>query len=176
MESDSPKHFIDATVFMGMHSVDSRVRQQSITLMSKLFHSTLYMNYEQIGACDDYVWNFSQKVQDLYYPFMDCLHSQMDIQRIPYTKDDVIRATNHTHLKTINLSCMESLLIAQVIRHDGVLFTHDPNILQLKWFSNHLGRFSQYAEEASENLLFTSELDRLYQKSTSLRVSQISFG
>ena len=176
MRFDKPKQFIDASVFMGMHATDSRVRGKSIGLMSKLFNSTVYMNYEQVGACDDYVWTFSRKVQDEYYPFMDCLHSQMDIQRIPYINDDVMLSLDHEYIRKARLSSMQSLLVAQVLRCGGILFTHDPKIQELEWFSACLGNFQEYGDRESEGIIFTAELDDLYQMSNSLQVTQISFG
>ncbi|MFL0798576.1 MAG: DUF6190 family protein [Cellvibrionaceae bacterium] len=169
----SPKYFIDASVFMGMHAVDSRVREQSLGLMSRLFNSTVYMNYEQVGACDDLVWTFSREIQDQYYPFMDCLHSQMDIQRIPYDRDDLLQMANHK-IKTADLSCIQALLIAQVIRYNGILFTHDPAIQQLEWLHKYLGAIELETDD-HEELMFTADLDRLYKTSECLKVSQLSF-
>jgi hypothetical protein len=175
MKLDNPKIFIDATVFMGMHACDLDIRNKSTALMSKLFFNQVFMNYEQVGICDDFVWTFSRDIQDHYYPFMDCLHSQMDIKRMPYLMDDVRLAIESNDIANSDLSSMQSLLIAQVLRYQGVLYTHDPKIKNLRWFANHLGDYSSIdAQDSTKEPLFTDELDLLYQQSACLRVEHVT--
>lgn len=174
MNNNSPAILVDATVFMGMHAVDPVIRQQSTDLMSRYFHSSLAMSYEQVGLCDDYVWRFSRAVQDKYYPFMDCLHTEMEIQRIPYNIDDLMLATSHKEIVDSGLNCMQALLVAQVLRYDGILYTHHSEIIKLDWFSSYLGSFDTDARSGSESaVMFTDELDYLYQQSSCLQVEEL---
>ena len=89
MNTNSRKIFIDASLFMGMHSIDKITRNQSLSIMSNLFSKGIYMNLEQVGMCDEYVWSYSRKIQDDYYPFMDVLHTEMDINRMGYCNADI---------------------------------------------------------------------------------------
>lgn len=42
------------------------------------------MPLEEVGICDDLVWKMPRDIQDMYYPFMDNLHSMLDMSRLPY--------------------------------------------------------------------------------------------
>lgn len=172
MTSNNIKIFIDATIFMGMHASANIIRNQSLALMSQLFDTTVFMNYEQVGLCDDYIWTFPREIQDNYYPFMDCLHSKMDIQRNPYNTKELNFINTNEHIKNSNLSCMQSLLISQVLNNEGVLYTHDAKLKSLTWLSSHLGRLenNKITHQTNNEILFSQELDKLYQKSSCLNV------
>ena len=83
------KEFIDSTIFMGMHSVDEKIRIACKNFFIDHLKKTIFMSLESVGKCDDIVWHFDRETQDIYYPFMDRLHTVMDIQRIPYDKSDL---------------------------------------------------------------------------------------
>lgn len=72
---------VDATVFLGMHHRDDELRRRSLGLFCSFFTRKVRMNYEQVGICDAVIWQQSREVQDLYYPFMDRLHTDMKILR-----------------------------------------------------------------------------------------------
>lgn len=167
MNTDNRKIFIDASLFMGMHSSDKKTRNLSISIMSKKFPKCIYMNLEQVGMCDEYVWHYSRNIQDDYYPFMDVLHSEMDINRIGYCRNDIARFNQDKRLSRNNLSLQSALLVAQTINNDAVLYTHDKNILSLEYFREYLGFFpsEQYDKQ---NIKFSPKLDLLYDKSRSL--------
>lgn len=166
--SDS-KIFIDASTFMGMHSADSVVRKQSLMLMSSCFRKQIFMNLEQVGLCDAWVWGYPRDVQDDYYPFMDCLHSEMDIVRLGYSMDDVRVSLTDERIRSSGVSAQQALLTAQVINRDGILFTHDSKLRSLGWLQKHLGEFPRAAVEPNAtDILFTDALDHLYTRSLCL--------
>lgn len=97
MRSDAnPVAFIDATAFMGMHSEDDAVRVAAKAFFADRLAAgdagAVVMSWEQVGRCDDLVWGYERGVQDEYYPFMDVLHTDLAVDRVPYTEDDVRRA------------------------------------------------------------------------------------
>ncbi|MEU2119006.1 DUF6190 family protein [Streptomyces sp. NPDC016459] len=131
MRSDArPVVFVDATLFMGMHSKDDAVR-----LAAKAFFAGrlaagdaggVVMSWEQVGRCDDLVWGYERGVQDEYYPFMDVLHTDLAIERAGYTEDDIRRACTTPAFD--GLPTHERLLLAQVVGRGGVLHTASPRL------------------------------------------------
>ena len=179
MNTKNRNIFIDASLFMGMHSIDEKIRNQSLSVMSEQFSKCIYMNLEQVGMCDEVVWRYSRDIQDDYYPFMDILHSEMDITRIGYCNADIARLNKDRRLSETNLSVQRALLVAQIINHNALLYTHDKNILSLAYFREYLGEFSSshYNNQrghdyAKRNLklmhTFSPKLDQLYDTSRSL--------
>ena len=155
---------------MGMHSDDEKTRNQSLSVMSEQFSKCIYMNLEQVGMCDEVVWRYSRNIQDNYYPFMDVLHSEMDINRIGYCNADIARLSKDRRLLDTSLSVQSALLVAQTINNNALLYTHDRNILSLAYFSEYLGGFSSdhYYNNLKQNCTFTPNLDQLYDTSRSL--------
>lgn len=179
MNTQNKKIFIDASFFMGMHSIDEKIRNQSISVMSELFSKCIYMNLEQVGICDEYVWRYSRNIQDDYYPFMDVLHSEMDITRIGYCGADIARINRDRRLLDTNLSVQGALLVAQTINNNALLYTHDKSILSCVYFREYLGGFSsdrdnnrhdhnQNDRNIKRNYTFSPNLDQLYDTSRSL--------
>ncbi|MFF8377449.1 DUF6190 family protein [Streptomyces sp. NPDC015661] len=128
----APTVFIDATLFMGMHSKDDTVRVAAKAFFAARLAAgeagRVVMNWEQVGRCDDLVWGYERGVQDDYYPFMDVLHTDLAIDRVPYDEDDVRRAFTDPALD--GLPAHERLLLAQVIGRGGVLHTASPRLLK----------------------------------------------
>ncbi|MFF9853233.1 DUF6190 family protein [Streptomyces litmocidini] len=127
----APTVFIDATLFMGMHSEDAAVRAGAkaffVGRLAAGDAGRVLMNWEQVGRCDDLVWGYERKVQDEYYPFMDVLHTDLAIDRVPYDEDDLRRAFTTPALE--GLPTHERLLLAQVIGRGGTLHTASPRLL-----------------------------------------------
>ncbi|WP_405852761.1 DUF6190 family protein [Streptomyces sp. NBC_00090] len=123
--------FIDATLFMGMHSKDDAVRVAAKSFFAdRLAAGTagrVVMSWEQVGRCDDLVWGYERGVQDDYYPFMDVLHTDLAIDRIAYDEADVRLALTAPELD--GLPTHERLLLAQVIGRGGTLYTASPRLL-----------------------------------------------
>lgn len=177
MNTENRTIFIDSSLFMGMHSSDEKTRHQSLSIMSSQFSNSIYMNLEQVGMCDECVWRYSRKIQDDYYPFMDVLHTEMNINRIGYCKQDIERVNKDERILNSDLSVQSALSIAQIINRDAVLYTHDKHILSLDFFSKHVGIFptkeqtGKYSSENNSlknNYRFSPDLDRLYDTSRSL--------
>ncbi|WP_051845089.1 DUF6190 family protein [Streptomyces globisporus] len=127
----APTVFIDATLFMGMHSGDDAVRTGAKAFFAGRLAAgdagRVVMNWEQVGRCDDLVWGYERKVQDEYYPFMDVLHTDLAIDRVPYDEGDLRRAFTTPALE--GLPTHERLLLAQVIGRGGTLHTASPRLL-----------------------------------------------
>ncbi|MER6096213.1 DUF6190 family protein [Streptomyces sp. NPDC001728] len=128
----APTVFIDATLFMGMHSEDDAVRVGAKAFFAGRLAAgdagRVVMSWEQVGRCDDLVWGYERGLQDEYYPFMDVLHTDLAIDRVPYDEDDVRRAFTTPELD--GLPAHERLLLAQVIGRGGVLHTASPRLLK----------------------------------------------
>lgn len=128
----APTVFIDATLFMGMHSKDDAVRVAAKSFFADRLAAgdagRVVMNWEQVGRCDDLVWGYERGIQDDYYPFMDVLHTDLAIDRVPYDEDDLRRAFTTPALE--GLPTHERLLLAQVIGRGGTLHTASPRLLR----------------------------------------------
>jgi Family of unknown function (DUF6190) len=149
--------FVDATVFLGMHHRNAVLRSLSVAFFVRLFHRRVSMNYEQVGICDAVIWKQRREVQDLYYPFMDRLHSEMTIVRNGYTWADLERAVCLPELRT--LSPEQALLVAQVLHADGRLASHDPTLHALGCLEDRHWSF----ELGDGAAVFPGELQPLYE-------------
>ncbi len=173
MSLNNKKVFIDASLFMGMHSENTRTRRQSIEFMAQHFNGQVYMNLEQVGMCDEYVWQYERDIQDAYYPFMDVLHSEMDVKRIGYSQSDLNLSLLEHGIDVRHLTVQQRLLMAQVINHEGLLFTHDSHIRSNTAFHTFLGEFQSddialNEQGDRETPVFTPALDELYETSKRL--------
>ncbi|AOS64614.1 DUF6190 family protein [Actinoalloteichus hymeniacidonis] len=152
---------IDATLFLGMHAFDESIRRACKNFfVERLADSTVVMSFEQVGRCDALVWRYGRAEQDDYYPFMDVLHTDMDIQRRPYGLRDVeaAQAANLTGLDLI-----ERLTVGMVLADGGELVTISPRLLDLADAPTR-------APSVGEELAFPKPLEELYQRSLALRV------
>lgn len=150
---------VDATVFLGMHHRDAVLRQRSLGLFCSLFSAAVRMNYEQVGICDAVIWQQSRQVQDLYYPFMDRLHTDMQIQREGYERAALELALGHPELQALRPE--QALQAAEVMARGGALATHDPELQRLACLRGHLWEFPASAAPA----VFPGELQALYETS-----------
>ena len=174
--------FIDASVFLGMHSKDEQVRVTCKNYFVHRLNEEIGMSLEQVGKCDDIIWQLPRERQDAYYPFMDNLHSMMKIDRTPYNEGDVKEATFNQRLYGLDFS--DRLTIGMVLARRGVLYTVNPQLVSFKpsmpldrlgrevavdtkWFDiSDLVRSIQEGKE----LTFPTELERLYQQSLAVRI------
>lgn len=166
MPDETSRVFIDATLFMGMHSSDQAVRRTCKQFFATRLGDSVTMSWEQVGRCDDLVWGYSRAVQDAYYPFMDNLHTDMRIDRVGYSEEDTRRA--FTAAELAGLPTHERLLLAQVLTHSGVLYTASPRLA---------GRTDlpvAAVPVADTEDTFPSPLERLYQDSLVLTVASHS--
>jgi len=150
---------IDASVFLGLHHHDAGLRQRSLGLFRGRFTARVQMNYEQIGICDAVIWRQRREVQDLYYPFMDRLHSEMQIVRAGYAIGELDLAVGHRELR--GLRPEQALLAAQVLTREAVLATHDPALRGLRCLQSRLWDFDATRPPGG----FPPELESLYERS-----------
>jgi hypothetical protein len=151
--------FLDATVFLGMHHRDDQLRQRSLGFFRTCYGRRAWMNYEQIGICDAVIWRQHREIQDLYYPFMDRLHSDMQIVREGYQRIELDLALGHPELE--HLLSEQALLAAQILARDAVLATHDPALHGLACMRSRLWDFTA----ADHKVAFPAELQALYETS-----------
>lgn len=151
--------FIDAGFFLGMHDDDPSRRVKSLAYFARHFSSKPRMNYEQIGICDAVIWKLDRRTQDLYYPFMDRLHSDMAIERSGYCRDEIELALSRDELQ--HLSPEQAMLVAQVLHNDGRIATHDETLIGLPCLQGKLWD----ARETGEADPFPEELQALYEVS-----------
>ncbi|WP_122220714.1 DUF6190 family protein [Pseudomonas syringae group genomosp. 3] len=167
--SDARLPMIDATVFMGLHHADPGVRDKSLGFFSRFYESSVQMNFAQIGMCDAIIWKKSRALQDVYYPFMDVLHTDMAIQRRGYSEQVLQRAANDTLFK--DLSAEKKLLAAQVLEQELPFYTHDLELLRLQV----LQPFLQPFKSAGSQHAFPEALQRLYTESCQMVIGNEDF-
>ncbi|TVP58297.1 MAG: hypothetical protein EA349_04805 [Halomonadaceae bacterium] len=161
--------FIDASLFLGMHDADSQIRQACLSFFRRCFHQQVVMNLEQVGLCDGVIWQFPQSLQSDYYPFMDCLHSEMQILRQGYCYSELRLALDEQLDGQLDsLSPMQGMLAAQVIHQGGRLFTHDVQLRALPLLQGHIGHIPMLDTQSR----FPDHLETLYQHSKTLVVTQ----
>jgi hypothetical protein len=150
---------IDATVFLGMHCADERVRLSCKALMVARLDSGVLMSLEEVGRCDAVVWTRPRAMQDAYYPFMDTLHTDMKVDRVGYGEDDLRAALR----PVAGLPVGARLQLALAAGRGATLWTVD----------------RRYAGQADVPLgalpepvgtAFPEPLERLYTESLALRV------
>ncbi|MEV0125081.1 DUF6190 family protein [Streptomyces sp. NPDC050703] len=122
--------YVDAALFMGMHSTDPAVRASCAAFFAEHLHRPVVMTYEEVGRCDDLVWSYPRQEQDVYYPFMDVLHSLMPIRRRAYTPADW-QALAHLPARADGLELRERMLLASVLAAEGELVTVNPRLTAL---------------------------------------------
>jgi uncharacterized protein DUF6190 len=160
----SAEHFVDATVFLGMHSTDPDLRRACKYFFAHRFADRMVMSLEQVGRCDDIVWRFPRKAQDAYYPFMDHLHTEMDFVRIGYSTDDVYRAQQSADLAGLPMS--ERLLLSMVCNQGGTLYSLNPRLLDRP----DLPVRPPVLPPGADRITFHPALEELYRTSLALRV------
>ncbi len=161
----SAEPFVDATVFLGMHSTDSALRRACKYVFTQRFADRILMSLEEVGRCDDIVWRFSRETQDSYYPFMDQLHTEIDFVRIGYSTEDVDRAQRSPELAGLPVS--ERLLLGMVRNRGGALYSLNPRLLDRPDLPV---RAPDPPPPGADDVTFHPALERLYQTSLALRV------
>lgn len=156
--------FIDASIFLGMHSEDEIIRINCKNFFVKRIDKEIYMSLETIGKCDDIIWKFSRKLQDLYYPFMDRIHTIMKIKRIPYTYKEI--ANIKTKINAWKLSAELNLALTR--SNKGILYT-----LNKKLLASSLNEIKNIPLENVE-LKFSKEIETYYKNSLVLRIKNIT--
>ncbi|MFI0168173.1 DUF6190 family protein [Streptomyces sp. NPDC017095] len=158
--------FIDAALFLGMHSADDGLRVVCKAFFVERLAGRVVMNLEQVGHCDDVIWSHSRELQDLYYPFMDQLHTVMDISRVAYDAADVRLALSGSAVPR-RLPFTDRLLLAMVVNRRGLLHTTGPRSAAFAGLPVHAETaWPAGVPEPS----FPEPLERLYRASLALRL------
>ncbi|WP_181793486.1 DUF6190 family protein [Streptomyces sp. WELS2] len=171
MAADTPaaqdrEVFVDAALFLGMHSQDDGLRVACKAFFVTRLDTRVVMNLEQVGRCDDVIWSYSRELQDLYYPFMDQLHTVMDISRQGYDRADVGPALSDPDLSD-QLPFTDRLLIAMVVNRKGLLHTVGPRAAAFGELPvRAVGAWPADVPEPA----FPEPLERLYRASLALRL------
>jgi|SRR3989338_1530380 len=153
------REYLDASVFLGVHSKEERIRVVCKNYFVKRLNDKVGMSLEQVGKCDDAIWKLSREQQDAYYPFMDHLHTIMDIQRVPYTVRDIQEAVANPQLQELEIS--DRLTLGMALARRTQLYSVNPRLA---------GRDSVCVPQAGDELTFPEELERLYQQSLEVRI------
>lgn len=153
--------YIDSSVFLGMHSADDSIRTAAKNFLIDRFGSTLFMTLEDVGECDDVIWQYGREEQDRYYPFMDRLHTLMDIERVSYTVQAIERVQLYK-----NISTQQNLLLSMVSSSSAQLYTIDTKLLALDIDSV----FS--VPSATHEKQFPPELEKYYTESLVIRIAK----
>ncbi|MGH3564848.1 MAG: DUF6190 family protein [Pseudonocardia sp.] len=152
---------VDAAAFLGMHAVDEATRRACKTFFVRRLHSEVLMSLEHVGWCDDIVWGHPRSVQDVYYPFMDALHTEMAISRRGYDETDIQTALGTA--KLTDLPMRERLLMGMVLHRGAVLHTASPRLAARDDLP--VAPVTPTGEHA-----FPEHLDQLYRASLALRI------
>ncbi|SDT27223.1 DUF6190 family protein [Pseudomonas prosekii] len=167
--SEASVPIIDATVFMGMHHSDPDIHAKSLGFFKQFYQRQALMSFGQIGICDAIIWKKSRELQDLYYPFMDVLHTEMNIQRQGYCNKVLRRACLEADWAHLNVE--QKLLAAQVVEHRQPLYTHDQALHQLTALKPFLQSFPQWTSGAA----FPPSLQALFEQSRDMLIEQEDF-
>ncbi|MFH1439756.1 MAG: DUF6190 family protein [Candidatus Woesearchaeota archaeon] len=151
--------YIDAYVFLGMHSKDEPTRVACKNYFVERLDDKVGMSLEQVGKCDDVIWQYSREAQDIYYPFMDNLHTVMDIERTPYHERDIQEALTNPELQDLDIS--GRLTIGMALARRATLYSVNPNLASSGLVSR---------PKDGEELTFPEELEQLYRQSLGVRI------
>lgn len=161
--------FIDASLFLGMHSDDNALRRACKRFFVEHFAAELFMSLEQVGLCDDVIWRHPRAIQDSYYPFMDLLHSEMQVRRLPYAEADISASRA---LQFEGIPVLDRLLLGQIRARSGVLYSARHALLRGYDLQVAAPRFPTPGDvdEVAE-LPFPGALESLYQTSLALALT-----
>lgn len=165
MSPSSTKEFLDASLFMGMHCADEATRVACKGFFVERLHGSVTMSLEHVGHCDDMVWQHGREVQDVYYPFMDNLHTDMKIARRGYQEEDLRLALSSPQLE--GLPMFDRLLLAMVMNQQGTLYSVRPRLVGRPSLPVH-------APPGGPERLFPQKLEHLYKSSLALRIPLVN--
>jgi hypothetical protein len=162
MDTKTPSaEFFDASVFLGMNSDNDSARIACKNFFASRLQGRVYTSFEQVGACDDVIWRYTRYQQDIYYPFMDLLHSIARIERQPCTNDELARVADPSWGNDLEAS--DRLLISKVAQSNGCLYS-----LRSRFRSRD--EVAVITPSATQELAFPDPLESLYRASLNLRL------
>jgi hypothetical protein len=156
--------FVDSSLFMGMHAEDDEIRVACKNFfVEQLDGDGFVMNLEQVGRCDALIWGqYGREEQDAYYPFMDVLHTDIAMERIPYEQRDIDAARSVPALD--GLEWTDRLTLGMVLARGGELVTVSPRLTGQDGLPVR-------APRGGREFSFPPYLERLYKRSLQLRVA-----
>jgi hypothetical protein len=159
-----PEPHIDASLFMGMHAEDETVRVACKNFFVEQLSGggRIVMSLEQVGRCDAIVWRRDRAEQDDYYPFMDVLHTELAIDRIPYQEPDIKTALSTPELADLDLT--DRLTVGMALARGSELVTVSPRL-------HDRADLPVRPPGAGAERAFPPYLEERYQRSLVLRVS-----
>lgn len=160
--NDFSGELIDSSLFLGMHSVDEEVRISCKNYFVERLPTKVSMSLEHIGGCDNIIWMYPTELQDLYYPFMDNLHTIMKMDRVPYQEPDIAMALSDPRLRDILM--YDRLLMALAKNHNQLVFTINKQLLSQ-------GHLPVACPPLNSEKKFPDSLEVLYQTSLALKIS-----
>jgi hypothetical protein len=159
---DSDLEYIDYTVFLGMNAASEPLRLSCKAFVAERLESEMLMTWDHVGRCDDIIWSYSRRLQDLYYPFMDGLHSQRCVRREGYEESSLRLALSDGRLQ--RLPVLQRLLAARALEQKAVIYTVDPLLLGAPELP------VRRPPACTEERAFPDWLEGLYRQSLELRV------
>jgi hypothetical protein len=165
MSAEPPEgpEYLDHTIFLGMHAAHTPTRLRCKALVVARLRSTLLMTWDHVGRCDDVIWRHSRALQDLYYPFMDALHSHRCLRREGYEDSTLRLATADQRLQ--GLPVLQRLLVARALEQQGVVYTLDDVLLVRPELP------VRSPPPCADERAFPPWLEALYQSSLRLRIA-----
>jgi hypothetical protein len=164
------QEFVDASLFMGMHSIDEAVRIACKNYFVDRYDQVIGMSDDQAGKCDRIVWQYSREIQDIYYPFMDRLRTDMDIQGLEYEAEDIAIAQNDPRLEGLSMS--QKLTLAMAIARQGKLYTVDKALHRLNLTPSQEKQLPICQPEIGVEKSFPDTiLEECYQRSLNLKTA-----
>ncbi|CAM3620108.1 hypothetical protein EI168_03950 [Halomonas sp. FME1] len=156
---------IDASVFLGMHHESLEVREKCVEIIVRNFDGGLEINLEQIGLCDNVIWQRSREEQNAYYPFMSYLHTVMEFKRIPYADEAYQLAAIDYRLK--HLPMKKAILACHVLAGERGLYTLDDDLKDMDLLSDYIMPIISSSET---EYFFSEPLNLFYKKSLMLKL------
>jgi Family of unknown function (DUF6190) len=164
------QELVDASLFLGMNSIDEEVRVACKNYFVDRFQQSIGMSDDQAGTCDRIIWKFSRELQDIYYPFMDRLRTDMDIQGLEYDIEDITVAQSDQRLNGLRVS--QKLTLGMAIARHKPLYTVDTDISKINLGLSQDHQLAVFDPELGVEKSFPDIiLEKCYQESLSLRIT-----
>ncbi|MCF2149643.1 DUF6190 family protein [Desmonostoc muscorum LEGE 12446] len=160
----SQPELIDSSLFLGMHSINEETRIVCKNYFVERLQTTISMSLEHVGGCDNIIWLYPRELQDAYYPFMDTLHTIMNIKRLPYEENDIKIALTDSELQALPM--YDRLLIGFAKNRKKIVYTVNKKLIDS-------GKLPVFNPPISQEKSFPESLEKLYQVSLQLKIPDI---
>jgi Family of unknown function (DUF6190) len=158
---DRLTEIIDSSLFLGMHSTNEEIRISCKNYFVDRLQTSIGMSLEHVGGCDNIIWLYPREMQDAYYPFMDILHTIMQICRLPYYENVIKLSLEDLQLQSLPM--YDRLLVAFAKSAKKVIYSMNNHLLEKQNLPVRKPPFNTEME-------FPIFLEKLYQISLKLRI------